>query len=45
MTEYKSTNKVVEDLSIIWEYTFEVWLEKQADKYYNNLIIDFQYIA
>ena len=38
MAEYKLTNKAVGDLSKIWNYTFEVWLEKQADKYYNGLI-------
>ncbi|PIX07572.1 MAG: type II toxin-antitoxin system RelE/ParE family toxin, partial [Flavobacteriales bacterium CG_4_8_14_3_um_filter_35_10] len=25
MAEYKLTNKAVEDLSKIWDYTFEVW--------------------
>ncbi|MEY4876828.1 MAG: hypothetical protein RL708_1977 [Bacteroidota bacterium] len=33
------TNKAVEDLSQIWEYTFKEWSEKQADKYYELLII------
>jgi toxin ParE1/3/4 len=38
MAEYKLTNNAVEDLSKIWDYTFEVWSEKQADKYYDELI-------
>lgn len=38
MAEYKLTNKAVEDLSKIWNYTFEVWSEKQADRYYAELI-------
>jgi len=38
MPNYKLTNKAVADLSKIWEYTFEVWSEKQADKYYDGLI-------
>jgi toxin ParE1/3/4 len=33
MAAYKLTNKAVEDLSEIWDYTFEVRSEKQADKY------------
>ncbi|MEO6348038.1 MAG: type II toxin-antitoxin system RelE/ParE family toxin, partial [Aquaticitalea sp.] len=37
MAEYKLTNKVVENLSKIWNYTFEVWAENQADKYYDEL--------
>jgi len=45
MAEYKLTNKTVDDLSKIWDYTFEVWSEKQADKYYNGLISNCQEIA
>jgi len=45
MAEYKLTNKAVEDLSKIWDYTFEVWSEKQADKYYDGLISNCQEIA
>ena len=37
MVEYKLTNKAVVDLSKIWESTFKVWSEKQADKYHNEL--------
>ena len=45
MSEFKLTNKAVEDLSKIWDYTFEVWSEKQADKYYDGLISNFEEIA
>jgi len=45
MAEYKLTNKAVADLSKIWEYTFEVWSEKQADKYYDGLISNCEEIA
>lgn len=45
MAEFKLTNKAVEDLSKIWEYTFEVWTENQADKYYEMLISNCQEIA
>jgi toxin ParE1/3/4 len=45
MAEYKLTNKAVEDLSKIWDYTFEVWSEKQADKYYDGLISNCKEIA
>ncbi|KPM32686.1 Plasmid stabilization system [Croceitalea dokdonensis DOKDO 023] len=45
MAEYKLTNKAVEDLSKIWDYTFEVWSEKQADKYYDELITNCEEIA
>ena len=45
MAEYRLTNQAVEDLSKIWNYTFEVWSEKQADKYFNGLITNCQEIA
>jgi toxin ParE1/3/4 len=38
MPKYFLSNKAVEDLSDIWDYTYEAWSEKQADKYYNLLI-------
>jgi toxin ParE1/3/4 len=38
MANYSLTNKAVEDLSKIWDYTFEVWSELQADKYYYMLL-------
>lgn len=45
MAKYKLTNQAVKDLSKIWEYTFDVWPEKQADKYYQSLITNCQNIA
>ena len=29
--------EAIDDLNIIWAYTFEEWSEKQADKYYAAL--------
>lgn len=45
MAEFKFTIKAVEDLSEIWEYTFEVWSENQTDKYYEMLISSCQEIS
>lgn len=45
MANFKLTNKAVEDLSRIWNYTFDKWSEKQADKYYNMLLENCQHIA
>ena len=39
MANYFLTQKAVEDLTEIWNYTFDQWSEEQADKYY-LLIID-----
>ncbi len=45
MAKYKLTNKAVEDLTTIWDYTFEKWSEKQADMYYEMLLENCQNIA
>ena len=45
MAKYFLTNKAMDDLSKIWDYTYEVWSENQADKYYNELLQDCQEIA
>jgi len=38
MPKYVLTNRAVKDLSDIWNYTFDIWSEKQADKYYNEIL-------
>lgn len=45
MAKYFLTNKAIEDLSKIWDYTFEAWSESQADKYYEMLINFFKALA
>ena len=45
MAKYILTNKAVLDLSNIWNYTFDIWSEKQADKYYQMLLNNCQMIA
>ena len=45
MAKYFLTNKAVEDLSKIWQYTYEVWSEIQADKYYELLVGSFEEIS
>jgi len=45
MAKYYLTNKAVEDLAEIWNYTFEEWSENQADKYYRLLLDSCQEIA
>lgn len=38
MAKFFLTKKAVRDLSDIWNYTYETWSERQADKYYELLI-------
>jgi toxin ParE1/3/4 len=45
MAKYYLTNKAVEDLADIWNYTYEEWSENQADKYYLLLLSSCQEIA
>ncbi|KGE12746.1 plasmid stabilization system protein [Sphingobacterium deserti] len=45
MAKYVLTNKAVEDLGLIWNYTYEMWSENQADIYYQLLISSFEKIA
>ena len=45
MNKYYLTNKAVEDLTNIWNYTLEEWSESQADNYYEMLISSCQEIA
>jgi toxin ParE1/3/4 len=45
MAKYLLTSKAVDDLSGIWEYTYEACSESQADKYYELLTSSFREIA
>ena len=45
MAKYILTNKAVEDLTEIWNYTFDNWSENQADHYYQMLPDSCQEIA
>ncbi|HDR52773.1 MAG TPA: type II toxin-antitoxin system RelE/ParE family toxin [Mariniphaga anaerophila] len=38
MANFYFTNKAINDLTQIWEFTFEKWSEKQADRYYNDIL-------
>lgn len=45
MANYRLTKKAVEDLSKIWDYTYEAWSENQAEKYFFELLEDCQLLA
>ena len=45
MAEYFLSKKSLDDLRDIWNYTEKTWSETQADKYYENLVLSFEYIA
>lgn len=45
MDEIRFTRKAVEDLSDIWNYTADMWSERQADDYYRLLIASCRKLA
>lgn len=45
MAEIQFTRKAVEDLSDIWNYTADMWSERQADTYYRLLIASCRKLA
>jgi toxin ParE1/3/4 len=45
MANYTFTKKAVDDLTHIWKYTYHIWSEAQADKYYYMLIENCKEIA
>ena len=45
MAKVHYSKKAVDDLANIWDYTYDEWSERQADKYYMILIRACQEIA
>jgi len=45
MADLLFSNKAVEDLTDIWNYTVETWSEAQADNYYTFLVDTCRQIA
>lgn len=42
---YRISEKAIQDLEDIWLYTFETWSQQQADRYYNLIINEIEYVA
>ncbi|MEI7725101.1 MAG: type II toxin-antitoxin system RelE/ParE family toxin [Bacteroidota bacterium] len=45
MVKYRLSNEAVKDLESIWAYTYEKWSVDQADRYYNLIINEIEYIV
>lgn len=45
MSAYIITEKALKDINTIWIYTAENWSVEQADRYYNALFDEIEYIA
>jgi toxin ParE1/3/4 len=45
VANYIISRKALDDLSDIWKYSLEVWSEKQADRYYNEILQAFEAVS
>jgi toxin ParE1/3/4 len=45
MAKYRFTNEAVNDLEEIWSYTKQKWSLEQADRYYNLIIDEIEFIS
>ncbi|AWI26850.1 type II toxin-antitoxin system RelE/ParE family toxin [Flavobacterium pallidum] len=45
MAKFHLLYRAVDDLADIWDYTYDEWSERQADKYYQLLLDSCQEIA
>jgi toxin ParE1/3/4 len=45
MAKYHISKRAFEDLTEIWNYTFDEWSEEQADSYYFLLLNSCEYLA
>ena len=45
MMGYKISKEAQSDLENIWLYTFETWSGEQADRYYNLILDEIEYLA
>lgn len=43
--KYKISSEAQNDFETIWLYTFENWSTEQADRYYNLLLDEIEYIV
>ena len=45
MAMYQLTNAAVKDLEEIWIYTYQNWSVEQADRYYNLIIDEIEFLS
>lgn len=43
--KYRISQQAIEDLDTIWMYTLNKWSRKQADRYYDSIIAEIEFIA
>ena len=45
MPNYITSQEAIDDINNIWIYTAENWSTEQADRYYNLILDEIEYIA
>lgn len=45
MSEYVISEKALEDINTIWIYTAKNWSVEQADRYYNSIMDEIEFIV
>jgi len=43
--KYRISKQSIEDLNVIWVYTFNNWSKEQADRYYDLIIGEIEFIS
>ncbi|MDX8554656.1 type II toxin-antitoxin system RelE/ParE family toxin [Tenacibaculum sp. 1B UA] len=43
--QYRISQEAIKDLKNIWVYTFNKWSKEQADRYYDLIITEIEFIA
>ena len=43
--KYRISQQAIDDLDKIWIYTFNKWSKEQADRYYDLIIAEIEFIA
>jgi toxin ParE1/3/4 len=43
-TNYRISDEAIEDLEQFWHYTFKQWSAEQADRYYNLIMDEIEYL-
>ena len=43
--KYRISQQAIEDLENIWIYTLKKWSKEQADRYYNLIIEEIEFVA
>jgi toxin ParE1/3/4 len=45
LMKYKISKEALEDLEQIWYYTFETWSIEQADRYFNLIMNEIEFLS